>query len=86
MLLVIVLSVILAAWRVHAQLRQAAGMRVMKRVLLDQKRHSNKRNNNRIIMSIGRADRRLSLFALVKHLAEKPIGKQFHAVIEDEPY
>jgi deazaflavin-dependent oxidoreductase (nitroreductase family) len=43
---------------------------------LERKRLNNKRFNNRVVKSIGRAGHRLSLFGLIRHVGRKS-GKQY---------
>jgi deazaflavin-dependent oxidoreductase (nitroreductase family) len=76
LILIIALVAILAALMIRNRLRQAEGMRTRNSDVIDQKRQTNKRKNNRIVMSIGRAGKRLSPFALVNHIGRKT-GKPY---------
>ncbi len=66
-----ILIVILIIWNVIVRLNQAARMRRGDLKVIDQKRQSNKRNSNRLVMSIGRAGKRHSIFALIHHAGRK---------------
>jgi deazaflavin-dependent oxidoreductase (nitroreductase family) len=75
-LLTPLLIVILIAVANYQRLRQARGMRAGDPAVIDQKRRANKRFNNRLVMSIGRAGKPHSLFALVEHTGRKS-GRQY---------
>jgi deazaflavin-dependent oxidoreductase (nitroreductase family) len=75
-LLTPLLVVILLAVVNYQRLRQARGMRAGDPAVIDQKRRVNKRFNNRLVMSIGRAGKPHSLFALVEHTGRKS-GRQY---------
>jgi deazaflavin-dependent oxidoreductase (nitroreductase family) len=63
-------------WLIAARLRQAARMRAGDIKVIDKVRKSNKKRNNRIVMSIGRAGKHYSLFAVLHHTGRKS-GKTY---------
>ncbi len=75
-MLVPIIVLVLIATAVLLRVRQAIGMRARDQSVINKKRHTNKRINNRLVMTIGRAGKRHSLFALVHHVGRKS-GKQY---------
>ena len=71
-----ILLLILVVRNVILRLKQAAKMRAGDLEVIDQKRKSNKQNSNKLVMTIGRAGKRFSLFALIHHMGRKS-GKRF---------
>ena len=70
------LIVIIIALASYPRLRQARGMRAGDPAVIDQKRQVNKRINNRLVMTLGRAGKPHSLFGLVGHTGRKS-GRQY---------
>lgn len=70
------LVVILISVAVTLPLRQAMGIRAGNKAVIDKKRQTNKRSNNRIVITIDRAGKRYSPFALARHTGRKS-GKQY---------
>ena len=58
-------------WVIASRLRQAARMRAGDIEVIDKVRKSNKKRTNRLVMSVGRAGKRLSLFAVLMHTGRK---------------
>ena len=65
-----VLAAVLAA-AVVRRLRIAAGMRRGDQVVIDAKRHRNKRFANKMVTRMGRAGRRHSIFAVIEHTGRR---------------
>ena len=58
-------------WLIASHLYQAARMRAGDIKVIDKVRKSNKKRTNRLVMSIGRAGKRISLFAVLQHTGRK---------------
>jgi len=72
----VALFVLVLIWIVISNLRHAAGMRARDSHIIDKTRIANKQGRNRIILSIGRAGKPHSLFALLHHIGRKS-GTQY---------
>jgi hypothetical protein len=65
--LIAIIIVGMLLWAMLSRLRQAAGMRRHDGAVIEHRRRSSARTNNRLIMTLGRAGKRFSPFALVCH-------------------
>jgi deazaflavin-dependent oxidoreductase (nitroreductase family) len=74
-----VLAVALVA-AVVRRVRIAAGMRRGDQVVIDAKRHRNKRLANKVVTRVGRAGRPHSIFAVIEHTGRRS-GRQYRTPI-----
>ena len=71
LIIVVTLIALLFIFMIISNLRYAAGMRARDSRVIDKTRINNKRGRNRFIMTVGRAGKANSLFALVHHTGRK---------------
>jgi deazaflavin-dependent oxidoreductase (nitroreductase family) len=74
--LVLLSLLVFWGWLIASRLHQAARMRAGDIEVIDKVRKSNKKRTNRLVMSIGRAGKRISLFAVLQHTGRKS-GKSY---------